>query len=218
MPTLIFTNLCWGGDGSPQFDCKDNVATLSFPTWSDFSTSKITIENANNKTISQDNFGFEWRNGVVYITPNEALTVGVYDIHFSCKSGTTTYSLCYGYKGDIYLECEDVGWFDLQFQNWKNERYLVQTNNGLETTPAYADRTTFGSRRDMCGIEVGSDGFAYPTQNGLLVQFATQTYIHHGEKSLWAFTYDGWYMAADTKGTVYFTKNLTDECYWIVAP
>lgn len=218
LPTLIVTNLCWGGDGSPQYGCQNNTATLSFPTWDSFSSSKIDIKNANQETIPIELFSFEWLNGTVYITPSEALPLAIYDITFVCDDGDTTFSLCYGYEGEIYQESNDMGWFDFSFQNWKNGLYLVRTNSGLETSTSYSDRSTFSWSREMCGLEVAADGYAYPSNNGKMVQFTTKTYVLHGGEDLWVFTYNGWNMAADSNGLVYFTKELTDECYWVFAP
>lgn len=218
LPTLMVTNLCWGGEGSPKYGCQNNTATLSFPSWDSFSESKITIENANQDTISLDCLNFEWVNGTVHITPSETLPFAVYNITFVCNEGDTTFSLCYGYEGEIYQESTDMGWFDFKFQNWKNKRYLVKTNTGLATSEAYADRSTFTWSAEMCGIEVGTDGYAYPSNKGRTVQFTTSTYVLHGGEDLWVFTYNGWHLASDSNGLVYFTKDLIDECYWVFAP
>ena len=224
--TLLLSNtkdneatLCmtyWSGTGDAQYDCQNNIATLSFPTWDSFPESEITIANAYNDIISLDNFVFEWENGTVHIAPNDSLPFGVYHIRFVCHDGDASCSLCYGYEGEIYQAFSvGVGWYDYQFQNWKNERYLVQTDSGLETTASYADRTTFAWWGEMCGIEVGSNGYAYPNNKGGMVEFTTYAYELHEGKSLLAFTYDGWYMASDSEGLVYFTKTLNDECYWV---
>ena len=219
LPTLACTNFCWSEGPDPQYDCQNNEATLSTPGWKNFEESKVTVENAYGEEVSAGSFILRWENGTVHITPDESLPCGVYDITFATQKGNIGYSLCYGYEGEIYLQDLEIGWYDYYgFQNWKSRRYLVQTADGLETTDTYEDCTTFPWHAEMCGIEVGGDGYAYPTNSGKKVEFTTSSYVLQGGGDLYVFTYDGWNMAADPDGLVYFTKELTDECYWETAP
>ena len=87
-------------------------------------------------------------------------------------------------------------------------------HRGLETSKSYSDGTTFYLSDYTIGMDVRTAYLAYPANTGRMISLTRESYVQHGVKHFWAFTYDGWYLATDTEGIVYFTKEFTSECYW----
>ena len=46
------------------------------------------------------------------------------------------------------------------------------------------------------------------------VRLQTMLYARDGENNLAVFAYEGWYLACDSMGNVYLTRELNGDCFW----
>lgn len=220
-PLFLVTNFQWTSGCSGEYASIDiRTISVSFSEWFNdelFSEADILISTPTNDTIAASEFLMNWNGEEVSISPSSSLPYGIYHIRFGTPpNADATISVLYGCEGQVYLESQDGGWYEFKFQNWKNERYLVQSEQGLVTSADYSAVTEFIDSYSMCGLIEDATGYAITTSDAPVpFKTASNVAIVNGKKKdLFTFEYDGWYLASDQAGTVYLTKALSDTCYW----
>ena len=217
MPSLKVTNLVLLNGQRPQCECKGTEAKITVPSLSNFYTSEIGVQMADGQAVDITNFNFAKNGDTITITFQDPLIEGVYEFTFVCEGGEVHLSLLYGYEGDIYMTINSIGWTNRKFQNAKTKGYLVQMPNSMETSNNIAEATVFANKSKMCDIVMVDENTADAVPFVGFAPLVTKQYSVFGGADYLVFTYDGWYLTADDTGRVYFTKTLTDACYWTYA-
>ena len=142
----------------------------------------------------------------------------------------------YGWHGEHYQHSTTTKLYHCSAQNLKNGRHLaVRTDDSgtvLTTFVEAEEATAFQDMEYACDI-IEENGEAtmvtargYTLSNGAWYSYtyadsfisayhymrkADKTYIEAN-----TLIFEGYYLASDEEGNVYITKELTDECYWII--
>lgn len=216
---LWYIRLTSGGSGlqgSGTHSCTDQEATLAFPDDPTFRDSVITVTNAQGVPVSADSFQYTWEGSVVHITPSPELAVGVYGINFQLSSGGgALLMLGYGYEDAYYQGEADYFWYGAYWKSSSCGKYLTVQGNTVTVSDGISDATCFDSSTNMLGVEVNAAGDTAKPTAGPWVEMETMSYYAYGSAGcLNAFRYADWYLACDSQGQLYMTKELGPDCFW----
>ena len=216
---LWYIRLTSGGSGlqgSGTHSCTDQEATLAFPDDPTFRDSVITVTNAQGVPVSADSFQYTWEGSVVHITPSPELAVGVYGINFQLSSGGgALLMLGYGYEDAYYQGEADYFWYGAYWKSSSCGKYLTVQGNTVTVSDGISDATCFDSSTNMLGVEVNAAGDTAKPTAGPWVEMETMSYYAYGSAGcLNVFRYADWYLACDSQGQLYMTKELGPDCFW----
>lgn len=125
-------------------------------------------------------------------------------------------TIFYGYPSIAYPET-DVGYnANVQLVHWKTGRRIIIDET--EISAQVLDRgKVFESTKNIVGVAFGTDGVPrLSVQADNVGWVRTNYYLHGNQSELATLSFQGWYLTTDESGQVYLTKEMSENCFWVL--